>query len=126
MAGADAMYRRALAGKKKAPGPDHTSTLMTVKNLGNLYKDHGKLAEAEAMYQRSLRGFEKALAPDHTPTLDTVHNLGLLHRQPNEYNKSLGGFARTSLQRLRSGQRAKRPRNNQSSGSGGSISALGR
>ena len=32
------MYVRALAGYEKALGPDHTSTLTTVNNLGNLYR----------------------------------------------------------------------------------------
>jgi hypothetical protein len=31
------MYNRALAGKEKAWGPEHTSTLDTVNNLGSLY-----------------------------------------------------------------------------------------
>ena len=34
---AEAMYRRALEGKEKAWGPEHTSTLDTVNNLGILY-----------------------------------------------------------------------------------------
>ncbi|SLM38923.1 kinesin light, partial [Lasallia pustulata] len=38
MAEAEAMYRRALEGQEKAWGPEHTSTLVTVNNLGNLYK----------------------------------------------------------------------------------------
>ncbi|SLM38014.1 nb-arc and tpr domain protein [Lasallia pustulata] len=56
MAEAEAMYRRALEGREKAWGPEHTSTLGTVNNLGNLYKDQGKMAEAEAMYRRALEG----------------------------------------------------------------------
>ena len=51
---------RALKGKKKAWGTEHTSTLNTVNNLGNLYKDQGKMAEAEAIYMRALKGYEKA------------------------------------------------------------------
>ena len=35
------MYRRALDGYEKALGPDHTSTLDTVNNLGNLYSRSG-------------------------------------------------------------------------------------
>ena len=35
---AEAMYQRALAGKEKVLGPEHPSTLMTVNNLGSLYK----------------------------------------------------------------------------------------
>ncbi|EDO03050.1 hypothetical protein SS1G_05528 [Sclerotinia sclerotiorum 1980 UF-70] len=79
LAEAEKMYLRALEGKEKALGPDHTSTLDTVNNLGNLYSDQGKLAEAEKMYLRALEGKEKALGPDHTSTLDTVHNLGHLY-----------------------------------------------
>jgi hypothetical protein len=50
------MFVRALAGKEKALGPDHASTLDTVHSLGLLYSDQGKLAEAEQMYQRALLG----------------------------------------------------------------------
>jgi tetratricopeptide (TPR) repeat protein len=63
------MYQRALAGKEKALSPDHTSTLNTVQNLGNLYSVQGKLEEAEEMYQRALVGKKKALGPDHTSLL---------------------------------------------------------
>ncbi|KAI0188088.1 kinesin light chain [Astrocystis sublimbata] len=76
---AEDMYLRALRGKEKAWGPDHTSTLSTVNNLGLLYSDQGKLQEAEDMYLRALRGYEKAWGPNHTSTLDTVNNLGLLY-----------------------------------------------
>jgi hypothetical protein len=36
------MYMLALAGYEKALGPDHTSTLSTVHNLGLLYGNQGK------------------------------------------------------------------------------------
>jgi len=48
------MYQHALQGKKKALGPEHTSTLNTVNNLGLLYSNQGKLDEAEKMYQHTL------------------------------------------------------------------------
>ncbi|KAH7119532.1 putative kinesin [Dendryphion nanum] len=76
---AEEMYQRALRGKEKAWGPEHTSTLDTVYNLGLLYVDLGKLDKAEEMYQRALRGYEKAWGPEHTSTLDTVNNLGNLY-----------------------------------------------
>ncbi|KAH0533720.1 hypothetical protein FGG08_007587 [Glutinoglossum americanum] len=92
------MYQRALAGKEKALGPEHTSTLDTVHNLGVLYSGQGKLAEAEAMYQRALAGNEKALGPEHTSTLDTAHNLGVLYRDQDKlaeaeamYQRALAG-----------------------------------
>ncbi|CAG8907052.1 unnamed protein product, partial [Penicillium egyptiacum] len=76
---AEQMYIRALAGYEKALGPDHTSILDTVNNLGLLYADQGKLDEAEQMYIRALAGYEKALGPEHLSTLRTVNNLGLLY-----------------------------------------------
>jgi Tfp pilus assembly protein PilF len=48
------MYQRALHGKEKAWGLEHTSTLDTVNNLAVLYKSQGKLVKAEQMYQRAL------------------------------------------------------------------------
>jgi hypothetical protein len=40
---------RARLPLEKALGAEHTSTLYTVGNLGNLYRDQGKLALAEQM-----------------------------------------------------------------------------
>jgi tetratricopeptide (TPR) repeat protein len=62
-------------------GPDHTSTLDTVNNLGSLYADQGRLADAERLFNRALAGYEKAWGPDHTSTLRTVNNLGNLYRK---------------------------------------------
>ncbi|KAF2466293.1 uncharacterized protein BDR25DRAFT_345541 [Lindgomyces ingoldianus] len=76
---AEKMYLRALQGKEKAWGPDHTSTLSTVNNLGLLYADLGRFDEAEKMYSRALQGKEKAWGLDHTSTLETVNNLGNLY-----------------------------------------------
>ena len=56
---------RALIGKEKALGPEHTSTLDTVNNLGLLYAEQGKLREAGDMYARALVGKKKALGPEH-------------------------------------------------------------
>ncbi|KAJ6118982.1 hypothetical protein N7471_013602 [Penicillium samsonianum] len=96
---AEQMYQRALAGKEKALGPDHTSTLDTVHNLGILYRDQDKLDQAEQMYQQALAGKEKALGPDHTSTLDTVHSLGILYRDQDKldqaeqiYQRALAGY----------------------------------
>ncbi|KAJ5520258.1 Pfs NB-ARC and TPR domain protein [Penicillium fimorum] len=48
---AEEIYQKALRGKEKALGPDHTSTLNTVHNLGLLYSDQEKWKEAEEMYK---------------------------------------------------------------------------
>jgi tetratricopeptide (TPR) repeat protein len=62
---AEGTYQQALKGKEKALGPEHTSTLCIVNNLGSLYRDQGKLVEAEVMYQQALKGYKKALGPEH-------------------------------------------------------------
>jgi tetratricopeptide (TPR) repeat protein len=80
-------------------GTEHTSTLSTVNNLGNLYRDQGKMDKAERMYRRALQGYEKAWGPEHTLTLSTVNNLGLLYRDQGKmdeaekmYRRALQGF----------------------------------
>ncbi|KAK5111412.1 hypothetical protein LTR85_012142 [Meristemomyces frigidus] len=58
---------------------DESNLDWTYHVFGNLYANHGKLAEAEAMFLRALRGKEEAWGPKHTSTLDTVNNLGGLY-----------------------------------------------
>jgi tetratricopeptide (TPR) repeat protein len=36
-----------------------TRRRLTVGNLGNLYKDQGKLDKADRMFERALQGYEK-------------------------------------------------------------------
>jgi tetratricopeptide (TPR) repeat protein len=47
---AEKMCQRALQGREKALGAEHTSTLTTANNLGTVYMNQGKLDEAEKMY----------------------------------------------------------------------------
>jgi tetratricopeptide (TPR) repeat protein len=73
------MYHLALDGNEKMWGSEHTSTLDTVNNLGNLYADLGRFKEAEQMYQRALDGSEKVWGREHALTLITFNNLSLLY-----------------------------------------------
>jgi tetratricopeptide (TPR) repeat protein len=72
---AEKMCQRTLQ-EYKVLGPEHTSTLETVNNLGVLYKDRGKMDETEKMYDRALQGYEKALgrerAKTYIPALNTT------------------------------------------------------
>ena len=100
---AEKMYLRALQGKEKAWGPEHTSTLDTVNNLGLLYADLGRLDEAEKMYLRALTGYKKALGKEavkkYVPALNTAQNMGILFQQTSRmkeaeelYGQALFGF----------------------------------
>ena len=78
---AEKMNRRALDGREKAWGPDHTSTLSIVNNLASLYVDQGKHAKAEEMYRRALDGYIRARGRNHPITQRIANNLALLHQQ---------------------------------------------
>ena len=95
---AEKMYQRALQGYEKAWGPDHTSTLSTVNNLGLLYADQGKHEEAEKMYQRALQGYENALGPrlvsTYIPALNTVQNLASLYQLIGRTDEAIGMLSR--------------------------------
>jgi pentatricopeptide repeat protein len=82
------MYDRALAGKEKAFGAEHPSTLATVNNLGSLYSNQGRLAEAEAMYDRALVGKEKAFGVEHPSTQRTVNNLVNLYKNQGRLSEA--------------------------------------
>jgi tetratricopeptide (TPR) repeat protein len=78
---------------------DKNAYLAGLHNLGDLYRNQGRLAEAEAMYERALVGKEKALGAEHASTLQTVNNLGLLYRNQGRlaeaeamYERALAGF----------------------------------
>ena len=96
------MYLQALQGYETW-GPDHTSTLDRVNNLGLVYAGQGKLDEAEKMSQRALQGYEKAVGlknvARYRPALSTIRNVGNLfvaQGQPNEakemYSRACTGF----------------------------------
>jgi tetratricopeptide (TPR) repeat protein len=75
LAGAEPLYRRALAIDEKALGPEHPSTAISLNNLGSLLKARGDLAGAEPLYRRALAIDEKALGPDHPYTAVDLDNL---------------------------------------------------
>ncbi len=51
---AERFYRRSLAIREKALGPDHPDVATSLDNLAQLYQAQGKYAEAEPLLQRSL------------------------------------------------------------------------
>ncbi|KAI9780960.1 MAG: hypothetical protein M1839_006399 [Geoglossum umbratile] len=76
-------YGRALAGREKALGPDHQSTLDTISNIGIVYDKQGQYDEALKWHRRALAGTEKALGPDHWSTLRTADNIRLCKKALN-------------------------------------------
>ena len=64
-AGAEPLYRRALAIDEKALGPDHPGVAIDLNNLAALLYTKGDYAAAEPLYRRALAIDEKTLGPDH-------------------------------------------------------------
>ena len=92
------MYERALKGKEKVWGQEHTSTLDTVDNLGLLYAKQGRLQEAETMYEQALGGYETTFRATstltHIPALETLENLGRLFEKKEDINAALPHYQR--------------------------------
>jgi tetratricopeptide (TPR) repeat protein len=82
---AEPLYRRSLAIREKALGPDHSDVAQSLNNLAVLYKAQGRYAEAEPLYQRSLKIWEKALGPDHPEVATGLNNLALLYDAQGRY-----------------------------------------
>ena len=64
-AGAEELYRRALAIRESAHAPEHMSVIVAVEQLADTCAARGKVAEARALYERALPVREKALGAEH-------------------------------------------------------------
>ena len=53
-ADSDPLYKRALAIREKALGPDHPDVAQSLNNLADLYRAQGRHADAEPLYKRAL------------------------------------------------------------------------
>ena len=72
---AEPLFRRALAIREKALGPDHPDTAPSLNNLAELLRAQGRYGEAEPLYRLALAIREKALGPDHPDTATSLNNL---------------------------------------------------
>jgi tetratricopeptide (TPR) repeat protein len=54
------LFKRSLAIREKALGPDHPDVAISLNNLAGLYDKEGRYAEAEQFYKRALTIGEKA------------------------------------------------------------------
>jgi tetratricopeptide (TPR) repeat protein len=100
------MYQRALAGYEKTWGREHTSTLGTVNNLGNLYAGLGMMEDAEKMLQRALDGYAAAVSADslstNVPALNNMWAFASLRDSQGRtedarhwYSQALRGYEKT-------------------------------
>ena len=84
-AGAEPLFRRALAINEKAQGTDHPLAATILANLGVLLRATGNDAGAEPLFRRALAIDEKALGPDHPDVARDLNNLAGLLRAKGDY-----------------------------------------
>lgn len=74
------LYRRSLAIREEALGPDHPIVASSLDNLAALCLAEGRSTEAKQLYKRALAIREKALGPDHLGVAANLDNLAALCR----------------------------------------------
>jgi CHAT domain-containing protein len=84
-AAAEPLYRRSLAVREKALGPDHPDVASSLSNLAELLRSKGQYTTAEPLYRRSLAMREKALGPDHPDVAMSLNNLAALLKDQGQY-----------------------------------------
>ena len=82
---AEPLFKRSLAIREKALGPDHPDVGTSLNNLAVLYQSQGRYADAEPLLKRSLAIAEKALGPDHPDVGTSLNNLAGLYQSQGRY-----------------------------------------
>jgi tetratricopeptide (TPR) repeat protein len=85
---AEPLYRRALAIREKAWGPDHSDLVPTLDALAWVCYAERKFAEAEPLYWRSLVIWEKAVGADHTTVATALDNLAGVYDAEEMFDKA--------------------------------------
>jgi tetratricopeptide (TPR) repeat protein len=84
-AGAEPLYRRALAIDEKAHVEDHPDVARDLHNLALLLYSKGDYLRAEPLYRRALAINEKMLGPDHPRVATDLNSLAVLLEAKGDY-----------------------------------------
>ncbi len=84
---ADALFRRALAIRRRAMGDHHQQTGQTLQLLADFLVRHGRLDEAEAAAREALALF-RALDPKHFEVGKCLNQLGVVFGNRREWRRS--------------------------------------
>ena len=76
---AEPLFKRALAIREKALGPEHPGVAESLTWLAMIDFNRRAYAEAEPLLVRALAIREKALGPEHTDVAQSLNNLGTLY-----------------------------------------------
>ena len=84
-ADAEPLYKRALAIKEKAFGPDHPDVAISLSTLAQLYQTQGRYVDAEPLYKRALAIKEKILGTNHPDVATILNHLAFLYQAQGRY-----------------------------------------
>jgi tetratricopeptide (TPR) repeat protein len=87
-AAAEPLYRRSLAIREKALGPDHPDVAQSLNNLASLLLATNRLDKAEPLMRRALAINEKTLGPDHPDVAMDLNNLAQLLQATNRLGEA--------------------------------------
>jgi len=85
---AEPMFRRALAIREKAFGPEHPDVAQSLNSLATFYGGRGQYGKAEPLHQRALAIREKALGPEHPDVAQSLNDLAALYCDQGQYGKA--------------------------------------
>jgi CHAT domain-containing protein/tetratricopeptide (TPR) repeat protein len=84
-ADAEPLYKRALAIREKALGPENPSVALSLANLALVYENEGRYADAEPLFKQALAIEEKALGPEHPDVATSLNNLANVYYYEGRY-----------------------------------------
>jgi tetratricopeptide (TPR) repeat protein len=84
---AESLFRRSLAIRERALGPNHADVAESLDNLASLYKCQGKHAKVEPLYRRALAIREMAPEPNDWRLFTSLSNLTSFYEERAESAK---------------------------------------
>lgn len=100
--GDEAALKQRLQHHEEFFGPEHTSTIDVVHELGSFYMSSGRLDDAEAMFARELGVSQQATGAEDVPTLNATASLAALYEKQGRsdgaeamYRRALRGYDKT-------------------------------
>lgn len=99
---AEPLYKRALAIREKALGPNHPDLASLLNNLALIYQAGQRYGEAESLYKRALAIREKALGANHPDVARSLVNLADLHAVQARHREAEALYRRALAIRERS------------------------
>jgi len=99
----------AVDGRRRTLGARHPRTLVSMTNLGQLYRRLGRLADAASVYEESLDAKREVFGPEHPETLTSINNLSLVLLDLERYDEAASMLEGHRSERQHTGARGRGP-----------------